>query len=443
LPPGAGWPKASGIVRDPARRAPVPIAASPPDPARRAALEIVEAALARRGGLDEALGRAAVTRLDARDRAFARATAMATLRHLGPIDRLIDARLQREPPGEVRNMMRIGIAQAFWLDQPDYAAVAATVELAPQRLRGLVNAILRGALRDGPPDERPDDLAPPWLLARWRQAFGETRADAVAALIVVEPAMDLTLKDPADTALVDDLEAVALGLGTLRTRRRGDVSGWPGYGEGRWWVQDAAAAIPARLLRAQPGQTALDLCAAPGGKTLQLAAAGATVTALDRSDRRLRRVVQGLQRTGLAAETLTADAGDWSDPRTFDAVLLDAPCTATGTFRRNPDVLWNVRPGDVAALAQEQKRLLAAAAARVKPGGRLIYSVCSLEPEEGEAQIAAFLAAHPEFEIDPIASGEGGAPAPSVRPEGWLRILPSDLEGGLDGFFVARLRRAV
>jgi 16S rRNA (cytosine967-C5)-methyltransferase len=220
------------------------------------------------------------------------------------------------------------------------------------------------------------------------------------------------------------------------------VALWPGYAEGRWWVQDAAAAVPARLAACVPGETALDLCAAPGGKTLQLAAAGADVVAVDRSAPRLARLSENLARTGLAAEIACADAAAWSDARLFDAVILDAPCSATGTFRRHPDVLWNARPGDIAPLAAAQARLLKAAADRVKPGGRLIYSVCSLEPEEGEAQARAFLAARPDFALAAPEPGKGGAPAASLAAEGWLRILSCHASGGLDGFFIARFRRA-
>ena len=413
------------------------------DPARAAALTILQAALSRRGGLEEALNAGPQLRLSPQDRAFARALVMATLRHLGPIDRALDGRLQREPPEPVRNLLRLGAAQAFWLDTPDFAAVDTTVGMAPKPLRGLVNAVLRGLLRDGPPPLTADTLVPAWLLARWRAALGEAAADAIAALVPEEPATDLTLRDPVDAeALAAALEADILPGCTLRTRRRGDVAAWPAYDEGRWWVQDAAAAVPARLLAVRPGQTALDMCAAPGGKTLQLAAAGAEVTALDRSAGRLRRVTAGLERTGLSAETITADAADWDDGRLFDAVLLDAPCSATGTFRRHPDVLWNARPADIAGLVQAQARLLASASRRTVGGGRLVYSVCSLEREEGEDQARAFLAAHPDFAVDPIAPGEGGAPEKSASHGGWLRILPHHLEGGLDGFFIARFRRA-
>jgi 16S rRNA (cytosine967-C5)-methyltransferase len=237
------------------------------------------------------------------------------------------------------------------------------------------------------------------------------------------------------------LTASPLPGGSLRVAGRGDVTAWPGFTEGLWWVQDAAAAIPARLLRIAPGETALDLCAAPGGKTLQLAAAGARVTAVDRSAPRLRRLTQSLERTGLEAELVTCPAERWDDPRRFDAVLLDAPCTATGTFRRHPDVLWGGKPGDIAKLASVQARLLDAAAGRVRPGGRLVYCVCSLEPEEGEAQAAGFAARHPEFEPWPIEPGEGGAPEGAVTPAGLLRVLPHQMSGGCDGFFAARWRR--
>ena len=410
--------------------------------ARASALKLLEAALSRRGGLDEGLNVPGFAGLTLQDRAFARALVMATLRHLGLIDRILDGKLKREPPTPVRSLLRLGLAQAFWLDTPHFAAVNTTVGLTPKPLRGLVNAVLRGVLRDGMPPQDPESLAPAWLYARWRAAYGEAQAQALASRIAEEPATDLTLRGPADADLVLALEAQVLPGGTLRTLRRGDLAHWPGYAEGKWWVQDAAAALPARLLNLVNGQSALDLCAAPGGKTLQLAAMGAQVTAVERSEARLVRVKANLARMGLSAEIVRADAVHWRDERKFDAVLLDAPCSATGTFRRHPDVLWNARPPDIAAMAAGQSALLASAAARLGPDGRLIYSVCSLEPEEGEAQVRGFLAANPDFITDPITLGEAGAPAVSLTPEGWLRILPQHAEGGLDGFFIARLRRA-
>jgi 16S rRNA (cytosine967-C5)-methyltransferase len=416
-------------------------------PARQAALELISASLARRGGLEDAMNAAVFSGLDPRARVFARALAMVTLRRLGQIDRLLDARLSRAPPDFVRQILRLATAQMFWMEAPDHAVVSTAVDLAAAKretrpFKGLVNGVLRGLLRDGRPADDPEALAPPWLFSRWQAAYGPEDARAIAAAIADEPATDVTPKDPADAAAIAvELEGTVLPGGSIRTALRGDVSAWPGYGEGRWWVQDASSAIPARLLRARPGETAADLAAAPGGKTMQLAAAGAVVTALDRSPNRLERLKSNLDRVGLAAETVAADAAGWTDTRTFDAVLLDAPCTSTGAFRRHPDALWTTRPPDIASLSKDQARLLDAAAGRVAPGGRLVYCVCSLEPEEGEAQVEAFLARREDFRLDPIQPGEAGAPEASLAPRGWLRILPHHMEGGTDGFFAARLVR--
>ena len=417
------------------------------DPARQAAFDLLTAALARKAGLEVALETRSFAGLSPQDRAFARALAMATLRHLGPIDRALAAAMERAPPEPVRMILRLGAAQLYYLDTPTYAAVDSSVALAEadkatRGFKALVNAVLRRLGREDPPATDPAALAPPWLYARWRAAFGEADAAAVAAAIAAEPATDVTARDPADAAaLARELMAEPLPGGSLRRAARGRIEDWPGFAEGRWWVQDAAAAIPARLLDAKPGETALDLCAAPGGKALQLAAVGAQVTAVDRSAARLKRLEDALARTGLAAEIVAADAESWDDARTFDSVLLDAPCTSSGTFRRNPDVLWTLGPRDIAKLAEVQGRLLDAAARRVKPGGRLVYCVCSLEPEEGESQARAFLKRHPDFTTAPADPAAVGAPAASLTPEGWLRLLPYQLEGGMDGFFVARLDR--
>ncbi|MFI4977033.1 MAG: RsmB/NOP family class I SAM-dependent RNA methyltransferase [Caulobacterales bacterium] len=420
---------------------------SPPDPARRAALDLLTAALAQRAGLEQALDARSMAALEPKDRAFARALVMATLRRLGQIDAALHQRLRSPPPEPVRMILRLGVAQLFFLDTPAFAAVNTSVDLAEaspaaRPFKGLVNAVLRRLQREGMPEADPEVLAPPWLFARWRAAFGEDAARAVAAQIAEEPATDLTPRDPTAAAgLAKELEAELLSGGSMRRAARGRLEDWPGFAEGRWWVQDAAAAIPVRLLDPQPGETVLDLCAAPGGKALQVAAAGAKVTAVDRSPARLKRLAAALARTGLAAEVIAADVGAWPDERAFDAVLLDAPCSATGTFRRNPDVLWAARPGDIAKLAEVQSRLLDAAAERVKPGGRLVYCVCSLEPEEGEEQARAFLKRRRDFSILAVSAGEGGAPGHSTVPGGWLRILPHQMDGGLDGFFIARFRR--
>jgi 16S rRNA (cytosine967-C5)-methyltransferase len=415
--------------------------------ARRAALALIEAALGRRGGMDEA-DASVLAGLESRDRGFARALALATLRWQGPIDRVLGERLRKAPPPSVTRLLQIGAAQMLALDTPAHAAVSTTLALAAQDRDGkmlikLINAVLRGLDRERPM-VTPEQFAPAWLFARWRSAYGESVALALAARIAEEPPTDLSLRDPAGAeALAAAMEGVVLPGHTVRTGKRGDISTWPGFETGDWWVQDAAAAIPARLLAVQLGETALDLCAAPGGKTMQLAAAGAEVTALDRSPDRLARVKDNLSRTKLSAEVITAAAENWSDPRTFDAVLLDAPCSATGTFRRNPDVLWTCKPSDIAPLAIAQSRLLDAAAAKVKPGGRLVYCVCSLEMEEGEGQVASFLTRHPDMRLEPVTPGEGGAPAEAILPNGTLRLLPSQdtPAGGLDGFFAARFRR--
>lgn len=414
-------------------------------PARRAALDLLTAALARRAGMEEAASAPGFAALSPRDRGFAHALVLATLRHLGPIDRALESKLKKPPPDRVLNILRLGMAQAFVLNAPAYAAVSASVDLvgdsgATRNFKGLVNAVLRGFTREPPDFADPEAFAPPWLFTRWQAAYGREAALAMAREIAAEPATDLTPRD-SDAQPEPELEAEVLPGGTWRTALRGDVSAWPGFAEGAWWVQDASAAAPVRLLNLEPGQTALDLCAAPGGKTLQMAAAGAQVVAVDRSAARLKRVQANLERMGLKAEVVAADAAQWTDNRQFDAVLLDAPCSATGTYRRNPDVLWAARPGDIAALAEVQARMLDSAAKRVKSGGLLVYCVCSLEPEEGEAQAAAFLRRTPGMTRAPMSAGEGGSPEASLLASGDLRILPHHRPGGTDGFFAARFRK--
>jgi 16S rRNA (cytosine967-C5)-methyltransferase len=415
---------------------------------RQAAITLISAALDHRGGLDEALNAPPFSSLDARDRGLARMLAMTLLRRLGAIDQLLEPRLRKTPPAAVIMLLRLGVVQTRYMDIPAFAAVDTTVRLAEldkvaRPYKGLINAILRGLLRDSPSEPAAEHSAPTWLFARWRAAYSEATSRAIAAVIPEEPLIDLTPRDSADALpLAELLEAEVISGGSLRLHGRGDVSEWPGYVDGRWWVQDSAAAIPARLSQLTDGQTALDVCAAPGGKTLQLAAMGGRVTALDRSAVRLERLSASLIRTNLSAEIVAANGVRWVDPRQFDLVLIDAPCSATGTFRRHPDVLWGSRPSDIAQLAKLQSQLLDANAERVRPNGRLIYCVCSLEPEEGEAQISTFLRRRPDFKLDPIKPGEGGAPEASATVEGWLRILPHHRVGGIDGFFVARLIRA-
>ena len=418
--------------------------------ARLAAGVLLNAALEGRGGLDAALSFHEVAGLPGPDRAFARAVAMAALRRLGEIDQILDRKLQKGPPLAVRTILRVALAQTLVLETPAFAAVSTAVKLAEREpktrpYKNLVNAVLRGIEREGPGLTTAESNLPDWLAARWRATYGEPTLAGLALAAREEPATDLSLKPGIDAAAAADaLDGEVLPGGTIRTGRRGDIAGWPGFEDGIWWVQDAAAAVPVRLLAPKAGETVVDFCAAPGGKTLQLAAAGSAVVALDRSDKRLDRLRANLARTGLSAEVVAVPAEDWDDPRLFDAVLLDAPCTATGTFRRNPEVLRATKPADVAKLADVQHRLLDAAAERVKPGGRLVYCVCSLEREEGETQIIAFLRRNPAFRTAPAVPAEVGAPDEALTPEGWLRILPSMWaeKGGLDGFFIARLDRA-
>jgi 16S rRNA (cytosine967-C5)-methyltransferase len=408
--------------------------------------------------LDEYFEASGAHALEPREEALARAIATATLRHLGSIKRALDARLTKGLPSEPRlfAVLATGAAQILYLGVPDHAAVDLAVtlvradrQLAP--LGGLVNAVLRRIAREqeqilAEADPLGGDT-PAWLARRWIERYGEADARRIAAAHGVEPAVDLTVKaDPEVWA--ERLGGFVLPTGSVRLVQRTPIRELPGYDEGAWWVQDAAAALPARLLRAEPGERVADLCAAPGGKTAQLAATGARVTAVERSQRRIERLRRNLERLGLAADARVADVLAFAD-EPFDAVLLDAPCSATGTIRRHPDVAWTKRESDVIALAGVQSALLDRAAALVRPGGRLVFSTCSLEPEEGERQVEAFLARHEgAFRRDPVEADEIPGIAEFLTPLGELRTLPFHFEGGspgraggVDGFFAARLLR--
>jgi len=298
---------------------------------------------------------------------------------------------------------------------------------------------------------------PDWLWQRWSDFYGEETAEAIAAAHLAIPPLDLTPRDsrPAGlAALAGELGGTVLPTGSIRLQSPGRITALPGFEAGRWWVQDAAAAMPARLLGPIGGKSVADLCAAPGGKTAQLAAADANVTAVDISQNRLRRLVRNLARLGLAAQTVTADLLTWTPAEQFDAILLDAPCSATGTIRRHPDIAWLKTPSDIANLAGLQARLLERAVTWLKPGGRLVYCTCSLEAEEGEDRIAGLLARNGDVERDPIMPHEVAGLAHCLTPNGDLRTLPctafepsggadsSSAPSGMDGFFIARLRRS-
>ena len=433
--------------------------------ARATALALLAAVVRRRRPLDDAWAAALrpggpLDRLEARDRAFARLLVTTTLRRLGQIDAAIDRCLERPRlAARVRDVIRLGTAQLLFLGTPAHAAVDATVRLAPgdAALKGLVNAVLRRLARHGAAWLADQDAArlnvPDWLWRSWCGSYGEATARAIAGIHLAEPPLDLSLKQPGEKATArwaQRLDARMLPTGSLRRAGGGRIEDIEGYCEGAWWVQDAAAALPARLFDQPLGgltaRTVLDLCAAPGGKTAQLAAAGARVIALDRSTLRLRRLGENLSRLGLEARCIAADATTWRRPPdepAVDAILLDAPCSATGTMRRHPDVAYTKRPADLARLADLQARLLDAALGYLRPGGILVYAACSLEPAEGRDQIAALLAAHGDLQRVPVEPAEVAGQSQFVTTDGDLQTLPCHFAeaGGMDGFYAARLRR--
>jgi 16S rRNA (cytosine967-C5)-methyltransferase len=406
------------------------------DPTREGAFDLLSSVLDRRRPLEEALD--ALSDLAPRDRAAAHRLAAAVLRRLGTLDAVLETFLHKAPPEPVRHVLRLGAAGLLLLGTPSHAAVATAVALARAQglapFTGLVNAVLRRVAEvgvaafaelDGP---RLD--TPAWLWASWGD-----NPRKIALAHQHEAPLDLTLKRGAPPP-----GGVVLPTGSVRFPAGTHPSDIPGFEAGELWVQDAAAALPARLLAPHAGEQIADICAAPGGKTAQLAAAGASVVAVERDPARLDRLHANLRRLNLMAELVQADATNWTSGRQFDAVLLDAPCSATGTIRRHSDVPHLKRPRDVRTLAEAQDRLLRAAAAVLRPGGRLIYSVCSLQPEEGAARIEAAIACSC-LRHEPFAPRELAALPEALSQEGFLRTLPSmwHERGGMDGFFAARL----
>jgi 16S rRNA (cytosine967-C5)-methyltransferase len=428
--------------------------------ARRIAADILEAVLRRKRPLDEQLddkAHPALARLPDRDRALVRALVAAVLRRLGSLRHLLGRMLDRGLPADaprVESALLIGAAQILWLDVPDHAAVDLAVRLVQSdrraaRYAGLVNAVLRRLARDGARELAGLETAaldtPEWLMARWVRSYGADTARAIALANGREPALDLTVKrDAAHWAAA--LGGRVLPTGSVRAPVHGPVAALPGYGEGAWWVQDAAAALPAKLLGDVAGRSIAELCAAPGGKTAQLAAAGARVVAVDRAPARLDRLRQNLARLHLAADTVAADVTQWQ-AGPFDAVLLDAPCSSTGTIRRHPDIPWLKREGDIPALVALQRRLLAHAVELTRPGGLLVYCTCSLEPEEGIEVVRDLLDRDPRVRRRPVQAAEVGGLHELISPDGDLRTLPCQLAdsdprmGGLDGFYSARLEK--
>jgi 16S rRNA (cytosine967-C5)-methyltransferase len=422
--------------------------------ARAITFDVLRSVLDSRQPLEQALDAVDASGLSSRDRAFMRLVVATTLRQLGRIDRIIDICLERRLPRRgqaVRTLLRMGICQLLFLATSPHAAVDTTVELIAARggeagYKGLINAVLRRVDRERVPMlesvATPSINTPAWLWGSWVTAYGAEGAGAIAAAHLREPPLDLTVKvDPA--VWRDRLGATLLPTGSLRLPADGPIEALPGFPEGAWWVQDAAAALPVRMLGDVAGKRVIDLCAAPGGKTAQLAAAGAAVVAIDRSETRLQRLRDNLARLNLRAETVAADATQWIPDQAADAVLVDAPCSATGTIRRHPDVPWLKRPGDIAKLTSLQDRLLRAAMAMVKPGGLIVYCTCSLQPEEGANRVDAALRDGLPAERVPIDVSVVAGQAQFVTAGGDLRTLPSHLGeiGGIDGFYAARLRR--
>ena len=429
--------------------------------ARRIAADILDGVLHKQRTLDEQLeGPAAhpgLKTLADRDRALMRRLVATILRRLGTLGHILSRLLDKGVPTDApraQSALLIGAAQILWMDVPDHAAVDLSVRLVQSDRRaakyaGLVNAVLRRCAREGQPliDEVKDQTldVPPWLMVRWTAHYGVDTARAIALALSHEPSLDLTVK--ADSAhWATRLHGETLPTGTVRTLLQGSVPMLPGFTEGQWWVQDAAAALPAKLFGDLKGQRIVDLCAAPGGKTAQLIHGGADVTAIDRSPNRVARLRENLGRLGLEATTVVSDGTEWQpEMADFDGILVDAPCASTGTIRRHPDVAWLKQDSDISALSALQAKLLRKAVTLLRPGGTLVYCTCSLEPEEGELAVASLLAEVPEMGRVPVTASEVGGLTEIINADGDLRTLPCHLPhddprlGGLDGFYAARL----
>jgi 16S rRNA (cytosine967-C5)-methyltransferase len=422
--------------------------------ARSVAIDLIGTVLRRKRPLDDAIeDNVDMAGLAPRDRAFARLLVATVLRRLGQIGALIARCLNTPLPPRaaiVHDMLRLGIAQLLFLRTPAHAAVATTVDLAEARgflsYKGLVNAVLRRLSQEGAALIAAQDEArlnvPSWLWRNWCEAYGEPTTRAIAMAHLHEAPLDISVRSNPERWR-ERLDAIMLPTGTLRRQAGGPIANLPGYDEAAWWVQDAAAALPEKLFGDVAEQTVLDLCAAPGGKTAQLAAAGAHVIALDRSPRRIERLNANLTRLQLNAETRVADAIQWRPQQPAKYILLDAPCTATGAIRRHPDVPHLKTPEDVTRLASVQERLLNAAVEMLAPGGTLVYCTCSLEAQEGKQQIEKLLARGAPVQRKPIAAAEIGGLKECISAEGDVRTLPCHLGelDGLDGFFAARLVR--
>lgn len=421
------------------------------DNPRRVALQILDACLGRKVALDRAFDGAAVE-LEGRDRAFARTMVATTLRHLGQIDVICEKYLRRPIPRKaltVRNILRLGVAQVIFLKTPPHAAVGETTALADHRAtqnyKGLINAVLRRVTEAGNSLLVEQDAArlntPGWLWESWIKSYGRELAREIANAHLTEPPLDLTIFTKTAKEWAALLDGEILPTGSVRRKSGGRIETIAGFDEGAWAPQDAAAALPVRLFGDVSRKLIIDICAAPGGKTAQLAAGGADVIAVDLNERRLQRLTANLQRLNLTAKTVVADALEWMPEKEADGVLLDVPCSATGTIRRHPDLPWTKSTSDVKALLPIQAQMLRSAAKMIKPGGLLIYACCSLQPEEGERQISQFLKHHPDFSRQPITATDSLGIPEAITAAGDLQTLPSMWTsiGSIDGFYASRL----
>jgi 16S rRNA (cytosine967-C5)-methyltransferase len=434
--------------------------------ARRCAMMAIDDLLVRSLPLDESLDRILSEpdgkTLSERDRGLARAIAMSATRRLGTIGDVLMSRLEKGLPnhsGRLESILVAGVAQLLYLDVPDHAAVDLSVRLVQadpeaRRFIKLANGLLRTIARERDAILSNDDPlhrdTPEWLAQKWIKSYGEDTAKKIASANMQEASVDITVKENA-AFWAEQLDGVVLSTGSVRLKGRTNITALSGYTDGSWWVQDAAAALPAMLLDPKPGEKIADLCAAPGGKTAQIANAGAEVIAIDRSAKRLERLTENMRRLGLSVETVAIDALTYQGGP-FDAILLDAPCTATGTIRRHPDVAWTKELLDLQKLASLQARLLKKAVDMLKPGGRLIYCTCSLEPEEGEMQIATLMESDGRVRRAPFTRTDMSLLGPelgrAINGQGELRTLPFMLPSddprlqGIDGFFAARLIRS-
>ncbi|EHH68992.1 RsmB/NOP family class I SAM-dependent RNA methyltransferase [Gluconobacter morbifer] len=410
-----------------------------PDPTRDLAFDIVCGVVEHRRMLETTLDRSGP--MDPRDRASAHRLAATTLRHLGSMTEVLQPMLRREPPEPVRCALLMGVAQLLHLETPPHAAVGTIVDLLRRRrlapFAGLANAVLRRVAREGRSlleglDEARLDV-PPWLWSAWG-----ARARAISRGLHREAPLDLTLRPGVEAPEGGE----TLPTGTVRYPAGTRITALPGFEEGHFWAQDVAAAMPVKLMGDVAGKTVIDLCAAPGGKTAQLATGGAHVMAVEREEARAARLKDNIARLKLTAETVVADALEWQPETPVDAVLLDAPCSATGTLRRHPDVLWIKRPRDVTALVEGQDAFIDAAHRMLKPGGMLMYAVCSLQDEEGPDRVRAALE-RGGWKLVPFSEEELADMAAARTPEGFFRTHPGLWvdRGGMDGFFAARLQR--